>query len=67
MKKLLAIFELDAADVLSCQLVDLESGFWLSRVEDDGDTAAPFYLKVRDFAAENGWEVVEWDRRALMH
>jgi hypothetical protein len=65
MKLVLARFDLTELDELTALICDLESGAVLLRVEDDGDTAMRFDIRVREIAAANGYEVQEWDRSAL--
>jgi hypothetical protein len=65
MKLVLARFDLTELDELTALICDLESGAVLLRVEDDGDTATRFDIRVKEIAAANGYEVQEWDRSAL--
>lgn len=65
MKQALAIFELTELDDLTAVLNDLETGNFVARVEDDPDDLTPFQERVKSAAAELGYEVAEWDRRAL--
>lgn len=65
MRHVLAIFDLTELDELSASLCDLETGVELLRVEDDPEDRRPFQERVKEAAAANGYEVQEWDRRAL--
>lgn len=65
MKQALAIFELDEFEALTAGLHDLETGEFITRVEDDPESGVPFQERVFSAAAELGYEVAEWDRRAL--
>jgi len=65
LRPVLARFDLTEFDELTALVCDLESGAVLLRIEDDGDTATRFDLRVREIAAANGYEVQEWDRSAL--
>lgn len=63
--KLLARFELTELDELTASLCDLESGLPVMRVEDDPADRRPFQERVKQAAAAEGHEVVEWDRSGL--
>lgn len=65
MRKILAIFELTELDALTAGLHDLETKELLGRVEDDPDDRLSFRERVRNEAAQLGYEIAEWDRRAL--
>jgi len=63
--KLLARFELTELDELTATLYELESGSAFMRVEDDPADRQPFQERVKQAAAAEGHEVVEWDRSGL--
>lgn len=65
LRPVLARFDLTEFDELTALVCDLETGAELLRVEDDGDTATRFDLRVKEIAAANGYDIHEWDRSAL--
>jgi len=64
--KIRAQFELTELDELAAELVEIETGNTVGRVSDDPADGRPFQEQVRAWATANGWEIEEWDRRALM-
>ena len=60
-----AQFQIDNLDRLSARLLEIESGALVGIVFDDPNDKRPFQEGVKEAAAKEGHEVVEWDRSQL--
>lgn len=65
MKPALAVFDLGELDEMTALICDLETREIFTRIEDEPGISGPFADHVKAKAAELGFEVKEWDRRAL--